>query len=152
MRTLIYTVFAWGSLLTACGAQMATVKVLPWNDHSAAVSLTFDDARPVHLDIAVPELDKRQLRGSFFVTVSKLTRIDDWRKAALQGHEIGNHSVSHEHPAALTKESEEIQVEDARNFLDSNFHSHIITFAYPYMEISPGLLFWVKKYIFAARG
>jgi len=110
---------------------MATVKVLPWNDHSAAVSLTFDDARPVHLDIAVPELDKRQLRGSFFVTVSKLTRMDDWRKAALQGHEIGNHSVSHEHPAALTKESEEIQVEDARNFLDSNFHSQIIILCLP---------------------
>ena len=144
VRTLLYTVFACGSLLSGCAAQLATLKVLPWNDHSAA--------RPVHLDIAVPELDKRQLRGSFFVTVSKLTRIDDWRKAALQGHEIGNHSVSHEHPAALTKESEETQVEDARNFLDSKFHSHIITFAYPYMEISPGLLFWVKKYNFAARG
>jgi peptidoglycan/xylan/chitin deacetylase (PgdA/CDA1 family) len=69
-----------------------------------------------------------------------------------EGHEIGNHTVSHEHPAALTKEGEEVQVEDARNFLDSNFHANILTFAYPYMEMSPGLLFWVKKYNFAARG
>src|SRR5207249_8653617 len=88
---------------------------------------------------------------TFFVTVSKLTRLDDWRRAQAQGHEIGNHSVSHEHPAALTKEGEEIQVEDAKQFLDSNFHSDVITFAYPYMEISPGLLFWVKKYDFVAR-
>jgi len=53
------------------------------------VSLTFDDARPVHLDVAVPELNKRHLRATFFVTVSKLTRLDDWRNAQAQGHEIG---------------------------------------------------------------
>ena len=152
MRKLLYTVFACGSLFSGCAAQQATLKVLPWNDHSAAVSLTFDDARPVHLDVAIPELNKRHLRGSFFVIVSKLTRMDDWRMAASEGHEIGNHSVSHEHPAVLTQKSEETQVEDAKYFLDSNFHSQIITFAYPYMEISPGLLFWVKKYNFAARG
>jgi peptidoglycan/xylan/chitin deacetylase (PgdA/CDA1 family) len=126
--------------------------VLPWNDHRAAVSLTFDDSRPVQLDVAIPELNKRHLRASFFVIVSKLTRLDEWRQAQAQGHEIGNHTISHEHPAALTKEGEEVQVEDARNFLDSNFRANIVTFAYPYMEMSPGLLFWVKKYNFAARG
>jgi peptidoglycan/xylan/chitin deacetylase (PgdA/CDA1 family) len=126
--------------------------VLPWDDHRAAVSLTFDDARPVQLDVAIPELNKRHLRGSFFVTVSKLTRLDEWRRAQAEGHEIGNHTVTHEHPASLSKEGEEVQVEDAKNFLDSNFNANIITFAYPYMELSPGVLFWVKKYNFAARG
>jgi peptidoglycan/xylan/chitin deacetylase (PgdA/CDA1 family) len=116
------------------------------------VSLTFDDARPVHLDIALPELNKRHLHGTFFVVVSKLTRLDEWRRAHAQGHEIGNHTLTHEHPAALTKEGEELQVEDAKNFLDSNFHTNTVTFAYPYMETSPGVLFWVKKYNFAARG
>ena len=56
-----------------------------------------------------------------------------------QGHEIGNHSVTHEHAADLTKAGEELQVEDAKKFLDSNFNSDIITFAYPYTEVSPGL-------------
>src|SRR5437667_11172268 len=65
---------------------------------------------------------------------------------------MSHYSVSHEHPARLSNEGEEIQVEDAKQFLDSNFHSDVITFAYPYMEISPGLLFWVRKYDFAARG
>ena len=43
-------------------------------------------------------------------------------------------------------------MEDAKKFLDSNFKSDILTFAYPYTEVSPGLLYWVKRYDFAARG
>jgi peptidoglycan/xylan/chitin deacetylase (PgdA/CDA1 family) len=133
-------------------AQTPALKVLPWNNHSAAMSLTFDDSRAVHLDVAIPELNKRHLRATFFLIVCKTTRIDDWRKAQSQGHEIGNHSVTHQHSADLNKESEELQVEDAKKFLDSNFNSNILTFAYPYTEVSPGLLYWVKRYDFAARG
>jgi peptidoglycan/xylan/chitin deacetylase (PgdA/CDA1 family) len=141
------------SLLAGMGfAQTPTLRVLPWNGHTAAVSLTFDDARAVHLDVAVPELNKRHLRATFFVIVSKLTRLDDWRKAQAEGHEIGNHSVSHEHSAELTRESEELQVEDAKKFLDSNFKSNVTIFAYPYTELAPGLVYWVKRYDFAARG
>jgi len=133
-------------------AQTPTLRVRPWNDHPAAVSLTFDDARPVHLDVVVPELNKRHLNATFFVIISKLTRLDDWRRVQAQGHEIGNHSVTHEHPTELNRASEELEVEDAKKFLDSNFRSDIAIFAYPYAELSPGLLFWVKKYDFAARG
>ncbi len=152
MSTLTHTLIVWNLFVACCFAQAPAFKVLPWNNHTAAVSLTFDDARPVQLDVAVPELNKRHLRATLFVTVSKLTRLDDWRKAHLQGHEIGNHSVSHEHASELTKASEEIQVEDAKQFLESNFKCGVNIFAYPYAELSPGLQFWVKKYNFAARG
>ena len=142
-----------GSLLAGgCSAQSSTFKVLPWNNHEAALSLTFDDSRAVHLDVAVPELNQRHLRATFFLIVSKTTRLDDWRRVQSQGHEIGNHSISHEHATDLNKASEELQVEDAKKFLDSNFKSDISTFAYPYTEVSPGLLYWVKRYDFAARG
>jgi peptidoglycan-N-acetylglucosamine deacetylase len=151
------TIFVHGILIASlfagcCSAQTSTLKVLPWNNHAAALSLTFDDSRAVHLDIAVPELNKRHLRATFFLIVSKTTRMDDWRRVQSQGHEIGNHSVSHEHATDLTKPAEELQVEDAKNFLDSNFNSDISTFAYPYTEVSPGLQYWVKRYDFAARG
>jgi peptidoglycan/xylan/chitin deacetylase (PgdA/CDA1 family) len=141
------------SLLTGCClAQTPTLKVLPWNNHAAALSLTFDDSRTVHLDVVIPELNKRHLHATFFLIVSKTTRLDEWRKARLQGHEIGNHSVTHEHPADLNKATEELQVEDAKNFLDSNFNTEILTFAYPFTEVTPGLAYWVKRYDFAARG
>jgi peptidoglycan/xylan/chitin deacetylase (PgdA/CDA1 family) len=139
------------SLLGSCCLAQTPAKVSPWNGHAAAISLTFDDARPVHLDVAVPELNKRHLRATFFVIVSKLSRIDDWRQLRSQGHEIGNHSASHEHPAGLNAESAEIQVEDAKKFLDGNFGTNISIFAYPYSETSRRLAFWVKKYDFAAR-
>ncbi len=140
------------SLLTGCClAQPSTFKVLPWNNHPAALSLTFDDSRAVDLDVVIPELNKRHLQATFFIIVSKTTRLDEWRKARLQGHEIGNHSVSHEHAGDLSKATEELQVEDAKNFLDSNFNADVLTFAYPFTEVSPGLLYWVRRYDFAAR-
>jgi peptidoglycan/xylan/chitin deacetylase (PgdA/CDA1 family) len=152
MTIFVHRILIASLLLGCCSAQTSTLKVLPWNNHVAALSLTFDDSRAVHLDVAVPELNKRHLRATFFLIVSKTTRLDDWRRVQSQGHEIGNHSVSHEHAADLNKASEELQVEDAKKFLDSNFHAEIITFAYPYTEVSPGLQYWVKRYDFAARG
>jgi peptidoglycan/xylan/chitin deacetylase (PgdA/CDA1 family) len=152
MRKLLQLGLVWAVLAVSCAGQMGTLTLLPWNNHRAAVSLTFDDADSVQLDKAVPELNRRQLRGTFFLTISKLTRLDDWRKVQLEGHEIGNHSVSHEHPSSLTKSGEELQVEDAKKFLDSNFQFDVCIFAYPYEESSQGLAFWVKKYDFAARG
>ena len=152
MLRLIRMFLMIGLCTRLCCAQAPSVKVLPWDNHSAAVSLTFDDARPVQLDVAVPELNKRQLHATFFVIVSKLTRLDDWRKAQLEGQEIGNHSLTHPHPDALNKGDEELQVEDAKLFLDSNFHSDILIFAYPYSEMSSGFGYWVKRYDFAARG
>jgi len=152
MKISVNAILMVSLLTTCCLAQTPTLKVLPWNNHPAAVSLTFDDSRPVHLDVAVPELNKRHLHATFFLVVSKTTRLDDWRKVQAQGHEIGNHSVSHEHAGDLTKETEELQVEDAKKFLDSNFKSDILTFAYPYTEVSPGELYWVRRYDYAARG
>jgi len=151
MTIFVHLILIASLLVGACSAQ-STLKVLPWNNHEAALSLTFDDSRAVHLDVAVPELNKRHLRATFFLIVSKTTRLEDWRRTQSQGHEIGNHSVTHEHATDLNKAGEELQVEDAKKFLDSNFKSDIITFAYPYTEVSPGLLYWVKRYDFAARG
>ncbi len=152
MTKFVHGVLIASLFASSCFAQTSTLKVLPWNNHAAALSLTFDDSRAVHLDVVVPELNKRHLHATFFLIVSKTTRIDEWRKVQAQGHEIGNHTVTHEHAADLNKASEELQVEDAKKFLDSNFNADIITFAYPYTEISPGLQYWVKRYNFAARG
>jgi len=152
MAKFFYTALMCSLSIGMSFAQAPAIRVLPWNNHPAAVSLTFDDARIVHLDVAIPELNKRHLNATFFLIVSKLTRLDDWRKAQAEGHEIGNHSVSHEHPATLTRASEELEVEDAKKFLDSNFKSNITIFAYPFAELSPGLVSWVQNYDFAARG
>jgi len=62
----------------------------------AAVSLTFDDARPSQLDAGLPLLEKLGVRATFFVSVNNLEkRLDGWKRAIGAGHEIGNHSMTH---------------------------------------------------------
>ncbi len=63
-----------------------------------AVSLTYDDALNSQLDNVVPALDEHGFRGSFFLTLSSdvvQLRMDEWRAAAANGHELGNHSIFH---------------------------------------------------------
>ena len=61
-----------------------------------AVSLSFDDARASQVDAGVPLLDKYRVKATFYVTPRNLEkRLDGWKKAAANGHEIGNHSTSH---------------------------------------------------------
>ncbi len=62
------------------------------------VVLTYDDALNVHLDNVVPILDSLSLRGTFYLTAYSegfKRRINDWRKAAQEGHELGNHTIIH---------------------------------------------------------
>ena len=65
----------------------------------AAVSLAYDDALDSQLDTAIPALDRHGLKGSFYLILSAetvRTRLADWRAAAANGHELGNHSLFHQ--------------------------------------------------------
>jgi len=62
----------------------------------AAISLTFDDARPSQLDRGLPILDQYGVKATFYVSLSSMEkRLDAWKKAAANGHEIGNHTLTH---------------------------------------------------------
>ena len=63
-----------------------------------AVSLTFDDGRPSQLDLAIPAMNARQLRGTFYLNPDGSDwreRLAPWQAVAASGHEIGNHTISH---------------------------------------------------------
>ena len=69
-----------------------------WPDGAAAaVCLTYDDAIDTHLDIAIPDLNRENLRGTFYMQGSNISieRMEEWRKAAKKGHELGNHTAYH---------------------------------------------------------
>lgn len=69
-----------------------------WNEKKCAVVLTYDDAYDQQLDNAVPVLDSLGLKATFYVTAfsrSVQTRLNDWKKLALNGHELGNHTLFH---------------------------------------------------------
>ncbi|SEI91547.1 sialate O-acetylesterase [Dyadobacter koreensis] len=70
----------------------------PWKGKKCAVVLTYDDALNVHLDHVLPALDSLSLKGTFYLTASSdaaRNRIKDWRAAAENGHELGNHTLYH---------------------------------------------------------
>lgn len=70
----------------------------PWNGKKCAVVLTYDDAIDQHLDNAVPLLDSLGLKATFYITAfsqSLQTRLNDWRKVAAKGYELGNHTLYH---------------------------------------------------------
>lgn len=69
-----------------------------WKGKKCAVVLTYDDALNVHLDNVAPALDSLNLKGTFYLTASSdagIKRINDWRRIASRGHELGNHTLYH---------------------------------------------------------
>ena len=62
----------------------------------AAVSLTFDDARPSQIDNGMPVFRARKVRATFYVQPGNVAqRLPGWKKAVNDGHEIGNHTMTH---------------------------------------------------------
>jgi len=69
-----------------------------WNNKQCAVVLTYDDAVDIDLDNVLPALDSVKLKGTFYIIGSSPVinnRMDLWRKAAKEGHELGNHALFH---------------------------------------------------------
>lgn len=70
---------------------------LAWpGNKRAAIVLTYDDALASQLDVAIPQLNRANLRGTFFLdgrmTEQEITR---WRLASKKHHELGNHTLFH---------------------------------------------------------
>jgi sialate O-acetylesterase len=158
---ILFTVVGWfGGLLSivAYGAEAGVgnpqqVRVLPWNGHKAALSLTYDDADPCHLDIAIPEMEKRGLKGTFFVVAKDMVaRKDEWKRAADAGHEIANHTATHPHAKGLTPEQVAAEVDGARKTIEQVTGHRVVTFAYPFVEVTPEMSQRVAQDHLAARG
>jgi peptidoglycan/xylan/chitin deacetylase (PgdA/CDA1 family) len=69
-----------------------------WKGKKCAVVLTYDDAINQHLDNAIPVLDSLKLKATFYITAfstSMQARLNDWKKLAAKGHELGNHTLYH---------------------------------------------------------
>lgn len=69
-----------------------------WQGKKCAVVITYDDAIDQHLDNAIPVLDSLGLKATFYLTAfsnSMQKRLEDWKKLAVNGHELGNHTLFH---------------------------------------------------------
>jgi len=91
-----YLLFCFLCFILSAHAQQPQLK--RWHGKKAAVVLTYDDALEVHLDNALPVLDSLGLKATFYISAAasgSKNRIQDWRRAAANGHELGNHTLYH---------------------------------------------------------
>jgi len=109
----------------------------------AAVSLSFDDARTSQTDTCLKILDFYGVKATFYVSPDRmLERIEQWKKAAADGHEIGNHTVTH--PCTgnfdwsrrnaledFTLEKMEAELVEANRLVKEALGIEPVTFAYP---------------------
>jgi peptidoglycan-N-acetylglucosamine deacetylase len=75
----------------------STGQNLKWpGDKKSVIILTYDDALTSQLNVAVPQLNKYRLKGTFFLD----GRIAEeqfvvWKAVGEKGHELANHSLYH---------------------------------------------------------
>lgn len=145
----------------------------------AAVSLSFDDGMQSQLEIAVPLLNDRNLRATFYLNPRGtslesddwLERWSEWKVVAEQGHELGNHSLTHPCSRAFSDQLVERCLETMTltdieaDILEAERRLQILigvskrTFAYPcyqdFVGCGPSRQSYVPiiaKYFVAARG
>jgi peptidoglycan/xylan/chitin deacetylase (PgdA/CDA1 family) len=75
----------------------SNTKTFRWpKGRRAAMSISWDDARPSQIEVGVPILDRYGIKGTFYTLPRNMTgRLKKWRAAAARGHEIGNHTIKH---------------------------------------------------------
>jgi peptidoglycan/xylan/chitin deacetylase (PgdA/CDA1 family) len=89
-----------------------------------ALSLSFDDGRLSQVDAGTPFLDQYGVKATFYVGPNAVKeRLDAWKKAVANGHEIGNHSLNHpctgNFPWSRQKALEDYTIDEMREELIS---------------------------------
>ncbi len=144
-----------------------------WNNKQCAVVLTYDDAIDGDLDNVIPALDSLNLKGTFYIIGSSPVvnnRLNEWRLAAKNGHELGNHALFHPCDGSLPGRSFVTADNDLSKYTVSRAVSEIRvnntllkaidgkdkrTFAYPCGDRKIGDVYFydqLKKEFVGARG
>lgn len=126
-------------------------EVATWQGfRSSAVSFTFDDNTPNQLAVALPLFDKYGFKMTFYPVINWGPNWAALQAAALNGHEIGSHTVSHPNLSSSTEEDEKNEYKNSQNTINSHVTGQkCITIAYPYCAIGNSEL--CNEYFIAAR-
>jgi hypothetical protein len=123
---------------------------------SGAVSFTFDDNCSNQLALAVPMFDGFGFKLTLFTIIHGMPGWSDpnWiglQEAALKGHEVASHTVTHPYLNTLTLDQQRAELKNSQD--DINAHvmgQKCVTMAYPYCVTGDMAL--CTQYYMAARG
>ncbi|KPK83702.1 MAG: polysaccharide deacetylase [Bacteroides sp. SM23_62_1] len=106
------------------------------------LSLTFDDARFSQIDKGIPLLDQFGVKATFYISPDNmLKKVNAWKEAVNNGHEIGNHTLVHpcsgnfewsRHKALedYTLQKMTAELDSASKFIEYHLGVHPVSFAY----------------------
>jgi peptidoglycan/xylan/chitin deacetylase (PgdA/CDA1 family) len=137
------------------GTVAAPYQVGTWSGfRSAAITYTFDDDLPHQLSIAVPMFNGYGFKMTMY-TITSPTWVwpANWpglQAAAAQGHEIGNHTVTHVSLGPLDDANQIYQMSVSKAAIDANIPGNqCLTIAYP--NCSMGKQSLIDDYFIAGR-
>jgi peptidoglycan/xylan/chitin deacetylase (PgdA/CDA1 family) len=121
-------------------ADPATVKVEPVEfikqgpAEGNRIALTFDDGpTPGVTDLILDELKQRGLRATFFMIGNGITAAPDLaRRVLVEGHEVGNHTLTHPKLTALPDAQVEAEVDKTQEIIRDVLRHHAIWFRPPF--------------------
>lgn len=122
--------------------------------------ITFDDGFENTLDNAVPELTKRNIPATFFVTVGYINRKAEWWPTSAPECEqkiapsqrwqqlpaslmkVGSHTLTHPYLTKLSEREARAELCSSRFELMQILKRNIIAFSFPYGQFTPDLVQW----------
>jgi hypothetical protein len=159
----VFLVLASAAILSGTDAaqkKTASASAFRWPEGKrAAISLTFDDARLSQVDVGLPILDRCKVKATFYVSPDGVKeRLDGWQRAVKNGHEIGNHTLTHpctgnydfSKDNALedyTLERMTREIDEATLSIKKMLAVKPVSFAYPCCQTFVGRGMAVKSYV-----
>lgn len=135
-------------------------KSFPWPEGKrCAVSLTFDDARLSQVEVGIPLLNAQGVKATFYISPERFVeRIEAWENAVAEGHEVGNHTMTHpctgNYAFSRNKALEEYNLEKmaadidrANDLIFTHMHIKARSFAYPCGQTFVGRGLEVQSYV-----
>lgn len=117
-----------------------------------AVVLSFDDCSQELLEFALPELENRGMKASFYAVSDGIGHTNDWdahrghgnvplmtgdelRSLVDDGHEVGSHGRSHQPLSALPDGEVASELVESRQTIEQFTGHSVVTLAYPFGAI-----------------
>ena len=119
-----------------------------------SVLITFDDGYSGIYNYAMPELKKRGMKATFFITSSMIgvltttyphvTAEELKLMAADELFSIGSHTVSHLHLDELSPEERDYELTESKSAIEELIGKKVVAFAYPYGNYDEEIIKAVK--------
>lgn len=109
-------------------------EIAKWYDfQKSAVVLTFDDWSVGHPTRAVPELNQRNMKASFYINSWAFIMDEGLIDAVNDGHEVGNHGATHVDISVLPLSGVQTEMMDYQATINSRLPAQkCLTISYPF--------------------